>query len=74
MITVGRDAASVLLAIWIALHEELTGRIHPELLGLAGLLLGVPSAAALLHLSRGKPELPDTTGSSPQSHSPSSPP
>jgi hypothetical protein len=74
LIAVARDAASMMLAVWIALHEELTGRIHPELLTLAGLLLGVPGATALLHLSRGKQEQPAITESSQSSPSHSSQP
>jgi hypothetical protein len=73
MIAIIRDAASTVLAVWIALHEELTGQIHPELLVMAAGLLGVPSAAALWHLSRGREATPPTPEPSPPSPSHSSP-
>jgi hypothetical protein len=72
LIAILRDAATTVLAIWIAVNEELTGHIHPELLGLAGVLLGVPSATALWHLSRGNGETPRTPEPSPPSPSRSS--
>lgn len=53
------------IGVLIAAHEELTGQVHPELLVLAGALLGGPGAAAMVSLLiRGKQEIPDTQESS----------
>jgi hypothetical protein len=73
-ITIVRDVVLMLVGSFIAINEELTGHVHPELLVLAAALLGVPSTVALLQLSRGKPEIPVTPESSQSSHSPLPPP
>ena len=55
------------LGTFIAINEELSGRVHPELLTLAGALLAGPAAVALYHTARrkdGKREPRSTTGSS----------
>jgi hypothetical protein len=57
---------------FIAINEELTGRVHPELLILAALFVGGPAVAALYALTRtlgstGRPEIPPTATPSSQS-------
>lgn len=55
---------------FIAVNEELTGHVHPELLLLAALFVGGPAVAALYALTRaassssGRPETPPTHGPS----------
>lgn len=64
LVTIARDVLSMALGVFIAVNEEVTGSVHPELLTLAAGLLGAPSIAALLSLSRGKRATPDTPESS----------
>jgi hypothetical protein len=71
-ITLLRDIVLMGIGAFIAINEERTGVIHPELLILAATLLGVPAASVLLLGSRGRSTTPDTTESS-SSSPPASP-
>lgn len=66
-VTILRDILSMGAGILIAVHEEITGNVHPELLALSATLLGVPSIVHLLLPSRGRTETPPTSGQSSQS-------
>jgi hypothetical protein len=58
------------VGIFIVVSEELSGRVHPELITLAASLLGGPSIIALIQLARGKSTQPADEGT-PASSSPS---
>jgi hypothetical protein len=75
VLTVMRDVVSMAVGSFIAVNEELSGQVHPELLLFAAALVGGPSMAALLSLARsaGRHETPGTPESSPRSVSPSPP-
>lgn len=64
--TVARDAVSMACGVFIAVNEELSGNVHPELLLLAAALLGGPSLVSLLTLARavGRSDTPPTAGQS----------
>lgn len=60
-----RDLAPLVLGIFGVLHQEITGRVNLDLLGLYTLLLGTPGAIAVVHLVRGNEGQSDTPSSSP---------
>jgi hypothetical protein len=64
--TVLRDILSMALGTFIVVSEELSGRVHPELLTLAAGFLAGPTAIALWHTARkgGRRERRPTAGSS----------
>jgi hypothetical protein len=68
-LTVVRDILSMGLGTFIIVNEELTGRVHTELLILSTALLGLPSTVAIANLIRGKPTTPDTPSGSSSSRS-----
>lgn len=60
-VTILRDILSMGAGILIAVHEEITGNVHPELLALSATLLGVPSIVHLLLPTKaGRQETPPT--------------
>jgi hypothetical protein len=59
VIAIGRDVLSMALGAFIVINEELSGKVHIELLTVAAALLGLPSVAALLSL-RGNKQTQDT--------------
>lgn len=51
---------------FLVIHEELSGRVHPELLSLSAALLAGPTAIALWHTAKrgGRPQRRGTRGRS----------
>lgn len=64
-----RDWATTLAAIGGIVYSQLTGHVYPWLIGLYALLLGVPSAGAIVALLLGV-KLPPTTGGPEESQPP----
>lgn len=62
--TVLRDVILLGVGVLGILHQEFTGKVHPELLLVYSALFGVPGTIGLVQLLRGKPETPSTVDSS----------
>jgi hypothetical protein len=66
-VAVFRDLVLLGTGVFGILHQELTGHVNIELLGMYGLICSVPGINGLIQLLRGNVKLTVTTGSSSES-------
>ena len=55
IVTVVRDLTCLAVGVFGVIHQELSGRVNPELLVVYTALLGLPGAISVLQLVRGTP-------------------